>query len=114
MGLKEFSFLLWPEGGETLTTFYFCWMLIFLIVHFVWDWRSSKTPVFCVDRLKDRGVQTVYNASTFATSLLLLLALIHNSVVELLGDTSIPLLIAGFSGIIQSAIAIVPPKSPVN
>ncbi len=110
MEWEGLSFLFHPDGEEGVTRFYFVWMVAYVAVHFAWDWWSSQTPPFCAERLTNRGLPTVFNAATFATSLLLLLALWHNTLVSLLGDTSLPLMVAGLSGVIQSFGALAPPK----
>ena len=109
--MENMKFLFYPDGKEAITKFYFVYMSIYLLIHFLWDWLSPQTPAFSAERFSARGLPMVFNAATFATSLLLLLALWHNTLASLLGDTTLPLIVAGFSGMIQSFSALVPPKA---
>ncbi len=112
--LAHLSFILSPADKDEVTRFYLVWILTFVLGHFLWDWRSTKTPPFSVERLKERSFPTIYNAANFATSLLLLIALWQNQVMRLIGDTVLPLIIAGFSGVLQAIIGFAPPRRPDN
>lgn len=96
-----------PSTTDQIPTFYCVWMLIYIAVHIVWDARSERTPSFNVVRLAQRH-HLIYSGATFASSLLIVLGVLTNSVRELISDTALPLLIAGGSGILSSISAAAP------
>lgn len=90
--------------------FYFVWIAIFLGVNIVWDIQTRRTPKFHLDRLKDK-YDVVYNAIAFCSSLLILVSLVSPTVQKLGKDTTVPLILAGFSGLLRALPALCPYKS---
>lgn len=93
-----------------MAAYYFVWIAVFLLTNVVWDIRTKRTPVFHLDRLKDKS-DVVYNAVAFCSSLLILVALVSPTVQGLGKDTTVPIILAGFSGLLRALPALCPYKS---
>lgn len=101
----------YPNDIGQLATYYLVWIVIYLTINTVWDIKSSHTPTFHISHLH-RKVQTLYNAATFCSSLLLLIALFNVELRKLIGDALVPLVLAGFSGILIGLSGICPYEPP--
>jgi hypothetical protein len=96
-----------PRVAEHIGGFYLLWMTIFIGINIIWDIRSKKTPTFHLSMMPQKTT-VVYNAATFCSSILLLLAVFQPAARTLAGDVYVPLALAGFSGLTQSIGAICP------
>lgn len=106
-----FNSIFCPDSVESVGVFYLVWISAFMLVHIGWDAASKNTENFHLGKLKYK-VNIVYEAATFCSSFLLLLALIEPRARSLAGDIYLPFALAGFSGIIQSISALCPYSAP--
>jgi hypothetical protein len=116
LGVSEepFSFfgaVFLPSSSSDLGIFYLVWITLFLAIHLIWDWKSTQTPPFHLKRLEAKfGV--LFSAASFASSAIIVLSLLSQSVGLLFSDNVLPLVIAGLSGILQSLPALCPYELP--
>lgn len=89
--------------------FYFVWISVFLLVNVVWDINSPRTPPFHLHRMTEK-YDVVYNAATFCSGLLILVALVSPTVAKLGKDTTVPLILAGIASLLRAVPAICPYK----
>jgi hypothetical protein len=103
-------YLLLPSDSGELAVYYLVWFSIFLTVNVGWDVLTKRTPRFHLDRFKDKG-DVLFGASAFCSSLLILTGLISPGVQQLAKDTMVPLILAGFSGLIRALPSLCPYKA---
>lgn len=84
-------------------------MLLYGGINLLWDIRTTKTPPFHITKISGK-VGVLHNAATFASSLLVMVGLFDERVRQLAGDTVVPLLLAGFSGLLVTLSEICPYK----
>ena len=87
-----------PASAQDLPVFYLFWVLLYLAINVIWDIRSSKTPEFHWAHFSGKS-PVAYSAASFASSLLLLVGLANPATMKVAGDTMVPVMLAGFSGI---------------
>ena len=92
-----------------MSVYYLIWISIFFCINTIWDIITSKTPKFHIANMKDR-MDVLYGASTFCSSLLILMGLVSPTVRQLSKDTIVPLILAGFAGILRGIPALCPYK----
>lgn len=98
-----------PQNVQELPIFYLFWILTYLAVNIIWDIRSGRTPPFHVSHLS--GKTTVaFNAASFTSSLLIVVGLFDKETMKVAGDTMLPLVLAGLSGVFLSLSEICPYK----
>lgn len=107
-----FEFL-YPTSKIGVTYFYLFWSSIFVAIHMVWDWKSPNTPRFHILNLKSK-INVLFSATTFCSSVLILLSLINRDLFQILGNVTVPLFLAGASGILLTIPEICPYKLPPN
>jgi hypothetical protein len=107
------TYLFLPSNTGEMSVCYFVWISFFLIVNVAWDIKSRRTPTFHLDRFKDKG-DVLFSASAFCSSILILGGLLSPRVQELAKDTTVPLILAGFSGLVRAIPALCPYKSTDN
>lgn len=88
-----------PDSKEEVGYFYLLWTLLYLATHILWDFLSKKTPPFELKNLKD-DINILWSGTTIATSLLLLFAVPQPALLTVVGDITLPLIIAGMSGVL--------------
>lgn len=98
-----------PASTDQLTIFYLAWIGLYVAINVVWDVRTSRTPPFHVAVLTSK-LSVLYNAATFTSSLLIVIATVSPNVRKVAGDTVIPLLLAGLSGVFVALSEICPYK----
>ena len=103
------KYTLFPADVGEMSVYYFIWISFFFIVNTAWDIFTPKTPAFHIANMKDR-MDVLYGASTFCSSLLILMGLISPTVRQLSKDTIVPLVLAGFAGILRGLPALCPYK----
>ena len=96
-----------PSSTFELGIYYFLWMLMFIGANVVWDIRTPHTGRFHISNLKDKTT-TAYAAATFSSSFVLLLAFFDDDVQRVVGDTLLPLILAGITGVLQSVSEVCP------
>lgn len=94
-----------------MTVYYLFWIVLYFTVHIFWDWRSKQTPDFHIRRL-DQKMNVLYSAATLASSLLVLLSILIEDVRNLVLDVSLPLVLAGLSGVLVSLPTLCPYDVP--
>lgn len=98
-----------PQNIQQLPVFYLFWILVYLTVNVVWDIRSSRTPPFHIAQLSAKTT-VAFNAASFTSSLLIVMGLFDKKVMQLAGDTMLPLVLAALSGILFSLAELCPYK----
>ena len=61
-----------PKNSGDLGLYYFVWIGLYVLINFVWDWWSPNTPPFHIAHIGQK-LFVLYNASTFASGLPLML-----------------------------------------
>jgi hypothetical protein len=96
--LSEFIInVIYPNTKQEVTVFYLFWTVLYLFAHLVWDFIENGGFDLYILRHK---VTVMFSATGFSTSLLLILSLTNDNLFRIVGETTIPLIIAGFSGIL--------------
>ncbi|RVU14031.1 hypothetical protein [Methylobacterium oryzihabitans] len=102
-----------PSDVNQMTVFYLIWIGLFFIINTVWDIVTDKTPAFHIATMKDK-MDVLYGASTFCSSLLILIGLVSPEVGKLSKDTILPLVLAGGAGILRGLPALCPYKPEIE
>lgn len=108
--LKVEHFFQWyaPQDAEQLTRFYCVICLGYMVVHLVWDWRSTVSPPLKFENLPSK-VGELYSSTTFATSLFFIVMLFDIKNPRRTSDAFIfPLITAAGTGLLISVAAIAP------
>lgn len=103
------SFALTPSNSAELGIYYLFWISLFLGINVIWDVCTSRTPSFHLERLTEKG-DVLFSAASFCSSLLIITSFLSTNVQQLSRDTMVPLILAGFSGILKAFPAICPYK----
>lgn len=98
-----------PSDVNQMTVFYLIWIGLFFSVNTIWDILTDKTPSFHIAMMKDK-MDVLYGASTFCSSLLILIGLASPEVGKLSKDTILPLVLAGGAGLLRGLPALCPYK----
>lgn len=98
-----------PSDVNQMTVFYLIWIGLFFIINTIWDIFTDKTPTFHIAMMKDK-MDVLYGASTFCSSLLILIGLVSPEVGKLSKDTILPLVLAGGAGLLRGLPALCPYK----
>lgn len=98
-----------PSDVNQMTVFYLIWIGLFFSINTVWDIITDKTPSFHIAMMKDK-MDVLYGASTFCSSLLILIGLASPEVGKLSKDTILPLVLAGGAGLLRGLPALCPYK----
>ncbi|MEH3118279.1 MAG: hypothetical protein PGN25_12005 [Methylorubrum populi] len=104
-----FKVVFLPADVGEMTVYYLIWISIFFFINIFWDIRTSKTPSFHIANMKDK-MDVLYGASTFCSSLLILIGLVSPTVKQLAKDTILPLILAGCAGILRGIPSLCPYK----
>lgn len=96
-----------PNTLVELGIYYFIWMVIFIGINIVWDIYSPRTKSFHFSMLKSK-TPTAYAAATFSSSFVVLLSIVNKSVASVVGETYLPLILAGITGVLHSISEICP------
>jgi hypothetical protein len=99
-----------PADTPHLTAYYLFWIIVFFLIHVIWDVLTKKTPPFHLTMLREK-VSVLHHASTFCSSTLVLTSLVSPAVAKVATDTAVPLILAGLSGILQAIPALCPYKA---
>jgi hypothetical protein len=100
-------YVLAPNDLRHLTVFYLVWIVVFLVVNIAWDCLTPLTPNFRIHSLRGK-IGVLHGGAAFCSSLLIISALIDEEVAKIARDTVIPLILAGFSGMLLTAPAMCP------
>lgn len=98
-----------PKTTSQLGEFYLFWMLLYGSINFIWDWRSKYTEPFHIANIGEK-LFVLYNASTFASSVLLISSVFYDDVRKVAGDAAAPIVIAALSGLLVGIAGICPYK----
>ena len=101
--------LLAPQNTGELPVFYLFWVVLYLAINIIWDIFSGRTPEFHLANLGQKSSVT-FNAASFASSLLLVVGLCDKDTMKVAGDTIVPILLAGLSGVMFALQEICPYK----
>lgn len=80
---------------------------MFLAINIIWDVITPNTPRFHFYNLRGK-ITTLYAAATFSSSFLLLLSMFSTAVTKIVGDTLVPLILAGMTGILYAISELCP------
>ena len=106
-------YFLLPSNLSELVAYYFAWTLLFLAINVIWDVATKRTPPFHLDRFKEKG-DVLFSAAAFCSSLLILTSLESDAVQKVARDTTVPLILAGFSGLLRAIPALCPYRAVVG
>ena len=101
------SSIIAPQTVQEPPIFYLFWILAYLTVNIVWDIRSGRTPPFHVAHMSAKTTVAFHDAS-FTSSLLIVVGLLDKDTMKVAGDTMLPLVLAGLSGVFFSVSEICP------
>ncbi len=85
-------------------------MLAFILINIIWDVLTSKTERFHFKTLANK-TDVAYSASTFSSSLIILLSIPQPVVAQTVGDVVAPLVLVGIVGLLHSLGKICPYES---
>lgn len=102
-----FGAALKPSNLQEVAYFYSIWIGLYVAINIVWDIFSKRTEPFHISQMNNK-ISVLYNASTFTSSLLVLLGGIFSEVRGVAGDTVVPLLLAGLSGLMIGVAGLCP------
>lgn len=98
-GARLGALLFSPTDKGTLAGFYCIYILLYVLIHVTWDIRTPRTPPFHVGRLRDK-TDILHSSVTLTSSWLLILTIWQPAVEKLANDVMVPIILAGFSGIL--------------
>lgn len=101
------SWILFPHTKGELVKFYFLWITVYMAIHMIWDAVTRHTPPFHFGSMGGK-ISTLFGASTLASSILLLTGLVDGITEKMIGDTVLPLLLAGMSGMLVGLSGLCP------
>ncbi len=101
------SFLFLPVDTRGLSICYLFWISLFLGINILWDVYTPLTPRFHVSALRSK-VETLFNAGTFASSLLVISSLFDNQTAQTVSAAGIAHVMAGLSGLLISVSGLCP------
>lgn len=101
--------ILTPHSAAELPVFYLFWVLLYLAINIIWDIRSLRTPEFHMSMLGNKTT-VAFNAASFASSLLLVVGMADPKTLKAAGDTMLPILLAGSSGVLFGLAEVCPYK----
>ena len=101
------SYVFLPDDASHLTVYYLIWMGFFVGINTIWDILTPKTDSFHLSKMKDK-VTVLHDAVSFCSSALIITAIMSPTVRQVAKDTTIPLVLAGASGILRSLPALCP------
>ena len=99
--------LLLLRSTSELAVCYLMWAATFLLINVTWDIGSSRTPRFHLLMLPAK-VAVLHHAVAFCSCILVLAALVDESIRDLSEETVVPLVIAAIAGIMQALPAMCP------
>jgi hypothetical protein len=98
-----------PIDNSQLGIFYFFWIVLYVGINFFWDWRSPHTPPFHIAHVGEK-LSVLYNASTLASSILLISSVFNKEVQKVAGDAVAPIVLASMSGFLVGLSGLSPYK----
>lgn len=98
-----------PNSTAEVAVFYLFWVLLYLAINIIWDIRSSKTPDFHFAHLSKKTA-VAFNAGSSASSMLLIAGLFNPPTMKVAGDTMVPIMLAGLSGVLFGLSELCPHK----
>lgn len=102
-----------PSEASGVAEFYALWITMFLVANVLWDILTPRTEPFHLSHLSEK-VDTLFSATTFSSSLYLLLTVFQQQTTTLTGSAKIPLIISAFSGVLVSLKYLCPYEIPVR
>ncbi|MCW5699272.1 MAG: hypothetical protein KIT00_05485 [Rhodospirillales bacterium] len=110
---KFISPVLVPASGQEVGFFYLFWIVLFVLIHVVWDAFSPETEPFHLGRLKGK-IEILYAAANFSTSLLLIIAVCKPTMFKTLVDITLPIIFSAITGMLVSLSALSPNTARLN
>ncbi len=108
-GLANLLFV--PTQDSGVGEFYAIWMTLFVGANIVWDIFTPRTEPFHLAHLPEK-VDTLFSATTFASSLFLFLTIFQKETLEISGAGKVPIVISGISGLLISLRYLFPYEIP--
>jgi hypothetical protein len=100
-----------PTQDSGVGEFYALWMTLFVLINVAWDVLTPRTDPFHLVHLPEK-VDTLFSATTFASSLFLLLTIFQKETLEISGASKVPIVISGISGLLISLRYLCPYEIP--
>lgn len=110
---KTLALLFSPTEASGVAEFYAIWITIFLLVNICWDIFTPRTGGFHLSHMSEK-VDTLFSATTFASSIYLLLTVFQQQQTVLSGSAKIPLIISAISGALVSIKHLCPYEIPAR
>lgn len=102
--------IIYPTSEMGVTYFYLVWSTAFFVAHMIYEYKTSHPGEFHISNIKHK-IHILFSATTFSSSVLLLLSLLNEKLFLILGDITVPIFLAGMSGILLTTPEICPNKS---
>lgn len=113
LAAKTLALLFSPSESSGVAEFYAIWITLFLLVNVGWDILTPRTASFHLSHISEK-VDTLFSATTFASSFYLLLTIFQQTQTVLSGSAKVPLVISAFSGVLVSIKYLCPYEIPVR
>jgi hypothetical protein len=110
---KTLALMFSPTESSGVAEFYAIWITIFLLVNICWDILTPRTDGFHLSHLSEK-VDTLFSATTFASSIYLLFTVFQQEQTVLSGSAKIPLIISAISGALVSIKYLCPYEIPAR
>jgi hypothetical protein len=102
-----------PANSAELAIFYAVWATLFVVVNVIWDIFTDETPKFHFVHVSEK-VEVLFAATTFASSLLLVIGIFDDVILKLAGEAKVPIFLAGASGLLISLRQLCPYQIPAR
>jgi hypothetical protein len=96
-----------PKSIEEMKFFYLVVIVLYTGLNLVLDGLSKDTPPMTADRLRAK-IFVLYDATSLASSALVLASIFDSNLAKLLGEFWVPLMLAGASGLIVGISGLFP------
>jgi hypothetical protein len=103
--------ILIPSNASQLCVCYLIWTLLFVGVNIIWDIRSNFTPKFHFLSIQSKS-SLLHPAAAMCSCVLVIAALINDSIKDISAETAIPIVLSSLSGIFQAIGSLCPYKLP--
>jgi TRAP-type C4-dicarboxylate transport system permease large subunit len=110
---RTFALMFSPTEASGVAEFYAIWITMFLLVNICWDIFTPRTGGFHLSHMSEK-VDTLFSATTFASSIYLLLTVFQQEQTVLTGSAKIPLIISAISGALVSIKYLCPYEIPAR
>lgn len=96
-----------PADQRQGVVFFFFWIAAYTAVYLTWDIISDQTPPFHLSQLAGK-TYVIWNAATFANSVLLIVSVFSQSARALVDAAMVPIIMVALAGLMISVSALCP------